>query len=316
MSGPIIPHTREALWQLLRSDPERVESGLRVFETDIVCGEDSRVDAFARDAAGDLVSIFLAPGDKALVGRIVETQSWLTRHRELLGELLNPGLFADDEGRSRGLRSLVLGYRFAESLLDQLHGLHIDGLEVLEVDTLSVGGELRTAVRRVLGAEPALEALPVGPRADSDRLQAQQFLDLLRRLEPDQWVRGDRYRRSVYTGSGLLGELRVRGARFAGRSPCGLERELTGDQESAEVLDAILRYHVARAGSSDPPSSAQGPPAAATPRARTDEPSAPATRVGPEPGYRRLMSLAEVSQEEFDAISDLEAQEASGEEPS
>ena len=243
--GPVVPRNLEGLWDLVRRDPERLESGLSLIEEGLVIGEDLRVDALARDAAHGPVFLFAALGEeeRSLPGRIMEAREWLQRNQGLLRQALpDQGMRLDREPRC-----MVVGFEFSEAFLRHLSAIEVGDLVVNRFETLVLDYGTYVGVNLLLGTCPGkreLNSVPEGPSGDA-RALGMQFVDLVKRMEPDCEVQGDRYARSFFADHGLLARLQVDGGRFRAFSPCGVNRRLDHQQEPGEVADAVLRYHAA-----------------------------------------------------------------------
>ncbi len=245
ISGPVVPRSYEGLWELVRSNPERLESGLVLLEEGLVIDQDLRIDALARDAAHGPVFIFATLSDegRSLPGRIMEARDWLLRNQELLRQALpDQGLRLD-----RDPRCMVIGFDFDPGFLRRLEVLDVGDLSAFRFETLSIGDDVHIGVNQLLGGShprSELSAVPEGP-VGCARSLGMQFLDLVKRIEPDCEVQGDRYSRSFFAEHGLLARLQVEGGRFRAISPCGENRLLDSPDDQGVLADAVLRHHVA-----------------------------------------------------------------------
>ncbi|MHC5062916.1 MAG: hypothetical protein ACYTG5_02945 [Planctomycetota bacterium] len=245
ISGPVVPRSYEGLWELVRSDPERLECGLVLLEEGLVIDQDLRIDALARDAAHGPVFLFATLGDegRSLPGRIMEARDWLMRNQDLLRQALpDQGLRLDREPRC-----MVVGFDFDEAFLRRLGAMDVGDISAFRFETLAIGDQVHIGVNQLLGSKKRigdLQAIPDGPSGVARNL-GMQFVDLIKRIEPDCEVQGDRYSRSFFAEHGLLARLQVEGGRFRAISPCGANRLLGSSADQGELADAVLRYHVA-----------------------------------------------------------------------
>lgn len=249
ISGPVVPRTIEGLWDLVRSDPERLESGLTLIEERLVIDEDLRIDAVARDAAHGPVFLFaaLAEEERSLPGKIMEAREWLQRNQCLLRQALpDRGLRLDREPRC-----MIVGFDLSEAFLRHLSAIEAGDLVAYRFETLIIDDEVHVGVNQLLGPRPGkleLNSLPDGPAGDA-RAYGLQFVDLIKRMEPDCEIGGDRFSRSYYADHGLLARLQVEGSSFRAFSPCGASLRLVHLQDPNEIADTILRYRSLMANS-------------------------------------------------------------------
>lgn len=248
ISGPTIPRTPDGVRGLIQRHLGVAERGLSLVVENLELGRDCDVDALARDAAGAPVLVFAAAPDngRSLSMRVLAAHTWFRSHgRFLVREYADEGL-----DPTAPLRLLVLGLDFLADTVRDLQSLGIQGLEVHQFCSFTVGGEMRLGVTRLLGAEAAAEAqaetarqpvrmfqvpsgLPPGPAAE----RCARFLDLVRRMDPRVTACGDRFSRQINLGGNRLAELHV--ADGTPRVRVAGEVEGEGEGEAEHTLDCM-----------------------------------------------------------------------------
>jgi hypothetical protein len=149
--------------ELIRSEPDAVEPGLRVLEVDLDIGEAGRVDLLAVDRHGALILLGIAarsPDDAML--RLLDAYRWAVDQHSLLVKAYGLG---DDgpwagTGHRSGIRLLLLAPGFTHAFLRRLPMLAVP-ITPLLARPLTVRGGARLLVE---------QAAPLfGLRVDGDR---------------------------------------------------------------------------------------------------------------------------------------------------
>jgi len=312
ISGPTIPRTADGVRDLIQRHLSVAERGLSLVAEDLELGHGCEVEGLARDAAGAPVLVFGAvpANGRTLSMRVLNAHAWFRSHgRFLVTEYADHGL--DPAAR---VRLLVLGLDFLADTVRDLESLALEGLQVHQFCSFTVGGELRVGVTQILGGEDQAEAaagvaelrstmfdvpsgMPPGPGAD----RCARFLDLVRRMDPRVTACGDRFSRQISLGGSRLAELYVADRTPEVRVPGDGVYSLDSLDDCLVVVDRLVRQLLAE---ETPP-----PPTRATPRLATahgpldqhgglDE-----GRFSLEP-IRQSVAAAKVSQDEYSALED------------
>jgi hypothetical protein len=268
ISGPVSPHTRTGLSDLLEQHLERIESGLAVVAWNLELDDGCEVDALARDAAGRPVFLFAVDpqGEPDLVPRLLRAKRWLADGVELLAR--SPRLAGVDFALPS--RLMVVGLGAMPELVDQLAALRADCFEVYRLRRFRVDGELVVAVQALSAAGPGAGEqpfrLPSGVTGPAARTHGARFLELMQRLDPSLQVTGDRYSRSFCFGGAKLAELRLEGGRLAVRlgvdQPGGAALEVGSARDCALAFDAVARLYLELSRSSGSAGDALAPASA------------------------------------------------------
>ncbi len=327
ISAPIIPRTRESLWDLLESEPERIERGFALVQRELIVDEGIVVDAIARDTAGRLVLVFLVAddddgGDRDVGLRVFGATQWIARNERLL-------LGALPEAEIRGgmaPRVVVLGFEFSETCVETLRTMQLEDLSIYRCEAFVLDGHLHAGMSPVLGgaADRRHDTLAVPPGVADAELKrvGAEIIDLVSRIDPNVEVQGDRYSRRFVSTHGLLAELFVSGDRLfiSGIGPDDTPRPVNST-DSRQIADAIVRNYLEQISR---PSAVQQRQEALE-AALADAPSVEEEIESPEEAARTrdrlridhalhplprapLMGDTEVSQEEFDAFSGLSSE--------
>lgn len=254
ISGPVFPRNGEGLSELVDSHLDEIEHGMVLVERDLEFSPDCRVDALAKDAAGRPVFLFFAQQDAEalLPGRILTASAWLVSGMPLLRS------FVTHDGLEYGEapRMIVLGFDLHASVLQQLGQLREVGVEVYQYCSVRVSGSERGGVFPVLGAcalgEDGPRQLPDGVRDPQARTLGGRFLDLMRRLDPDVQVTGDRYSRTFSYGTDVLAELSLRDGHLCVRVPEVPESDLRTQEDGQAIAEAVTRRFLALDGMNSP----------------------------------------------------------------
>lgn len=169
ISAPIIPRTRDSLWDLLEAQPERIERGFSIVSRDLLVRDHFLVDAIGRDASGRLTLLFVTAGSTGSAGaagsasdsgedgdeltqRIFFGHQWVRRNeRVLLNALPDSGLRAGDSRASAGPRVIVVGFAFDESMVETLGSLPVapPDLLILRCEAFVLDGNLHAGLSAV-----------------------------------------------------------------------------------------------------------------------------------------------------------------------
>ena len=244
ISGPVFPRNREGLAELVERHLDEIERGMVLVDRDLECGADCNVDALAMDAAGRPVFLFMAQRDTeaSLPGRILTASAWLVSGVSLLRRFVP----FDGLDYSQPSRMVVLGFELSAGLLEQLSQLRELGVEVYQYCSVRVGDRERGGVFPLLGGADLeggdADQLPEGVRDPQARALGGYVLDLMRRLDPDVQVAGDRYTRTFSYGSDALAELYLRNGQLSVRVPDAPDVCSLRTQEDAQlVAEAVTR---------------------------------------------------------------------------
>ena len=318
ISGPTIPNTLGSLRELVVSQAGLIEHGLRVLSRDVVLGQDVGVDALACDASGAPVLLFVATPETGshIPARVLESQTWLAKNAGFLARTLADPDFSVE----RSPRFLVVGLEILADTLSALKRLDIDGLVVLQLCSMTVGGRLRLGVSELhvsgqaAGAAPRDPfCVPVGFVDPAAQQLAARFLDLARRTDVRMTAVGDRFSRRLFLGGRPVAQLGMELGRLRVRFPDEFgvpAAELTEDS-CARLVDQLLRAVLAI--EIEATTEAVAAPAALEDddpdgtelalAAGTEEPVVQEDRFSLEP-IRRSVARAQLSREEFSALGD------------
>ena len=125
-TGPF-DHTGR-LRSMVQSDPEAVEAGFRLLDTDLDAGGSCRIDLFGVDARGELTIIAVADGDPDLtLARLLDGYRWAVDHHVLLRRAYR---FDGSEDAGSGssapsFRLLILAADYSVNFLDRLSLLRV-----------------------------------------------------------------------------------------------------------------------------------------------------------------------------------------------
>lgn len=324
ISAPIIPRTRESLWDLLEGEPERIERGFQLIQRELVVEDGIVVDALGCDSAGRLALVFLAgdglDGDYDIALRVFASTQWVARHeRLLLGALPDAGLRIGATARV-----IVLGFEFSESCVSTLRNMNLSDLAMYRCEAFVLDGNLHAGMSPVFGeaAEGRDDTFTLPREVENTDFEevGDEIIELVRRIDPNVEVRGDRYSRRFYSTHGLLAEMFLVGDRlFVGGLGDDDEPKPVRRSDVRRIADAIARNYLERLAQ---PDSVQRRDAALQ-RALADAPRELDDPVEPQPSTRDrlridhtlhplprtpLLDDTEVSQEEFDAFSGLSSE--------
>jgi len=251
ISGPVFPRTRAGLWGLIEQHLDEVEYGLTLIERDLELEPGHAVDALARDAGGFPVFLFTADADseRDLPARLLATRGWLATGAPFLRRML-PEAQIDFE---QVPRTVVVGFEISPRLLRQLSDLQAAAVEAVRVCSIRIGG------RTVVGSMPVLGAgchgvddsfyVPRGVTDPESKTVCARFLELMRRVDGDLEIRGDRYSREFRCSGETLAHVassqnavRVRVSARLGRAT---EFELRSFADCEEAIDCVMRRYLA-----------------------------------------------------------------------
>ena len=313
ISGPTIPRTADGVRDLIQRHLGVAERGLSLVVEDLDLGHGCEVEGLARDAAGAPVLVFgsVPANARSLSMRVLNALAWFRSHgRFLVSEYKDHGL-----DPAAPVRLLVLGLDFLADTVRDLQSLALEGLQVHQFCSFTVGGELRVGVTQLLGGEGQAEAqagapeqestmfqvpsgMPPGPGAD----RCARFLDLVQRMDPRLTASGDRFSRQINLGGSHLAELYVADHTPRVRVHGDGVYTLDSTDDCLAVVDRLVRQLLA--AETPPPS-----PTLATPRLAT--PEGPADRhEGLDEGrfslepIRQSVAAASVSRDEHSALED------------
>lgn len=247
--APIVPRTRESLADLIDRHPDRVEHGLSVVQRELQVRDGVFVDLLARDAEGGTVLVFVVDplvGDLDLATRILTARHWVLRNRGLLLDALpDAGL------RDRGdVRVICVAFDYSEDGLTALDLLREHDLTLLRSEAFSLGGRPQHGLTPLHRAASADAVEPTaGDSSGVARLRAfeRRIVDVLRRLDPEMTVRGQRFTRQFHSARGLLAELSLRDHQLFFRTYDEQDgRVLDGELDDRAVADAVLRAFMAQ----------------------------------------------------------------------
>lgn len=247
--GPVIPLTRDGLWRLLEQRPEVVERGLRVVAEALEFGrlEAAYVDGLLRDASGAPVLVFVADDrEGALPARVLGAHSFWQRHASgILRALPEAALL--DAGRCR---LLVVGACLPADLVALLTRLAVPELEILEIDTILVGGQERLVVRSLLApAAPTAGPVPLDPSIGAAAVALlAAFESLASALDPRVRIDGDRFSRRASFDGRTLAECWFAAGAVHGAVDGDQGRVLQGAADVRALGDRIARRYLASIG--------------------------------------------------------------------
>lgn len=276
ISGPTLPGTRDAVWQLVRNRVDRLERGLRLAVDDLEVAPGAVIDGLCRDADGQPVAVLSASasdGD-AFAGQVLTVQRFLREAAQGLA-----GLLPDCRVRFTGnARVMVVGTEPSAVLRDVLVPMAADGVELFRLHSVRVGGELRWMVQPLLGPqaegggsagnavakaqvgghrigagdpgdpEHGLQVVPEGVVDQGLRSVCHAFLRVAARLDPGVTVRGDRFSRIVEYGGERLAELQYVDRRVLVLLPGGVRVELLTQDDALAAADGMIRFFLATTG--------------------------------------------------------------------
>ena len=233
IAGPILPRTPEGLWDVVRSDAERLERGLRIVRRELFLDGELVVDALGADTLGRPVLLFAASadGDAQLVSRITDARDWFERNALMLRSPL--------EGSAVRVelppRVIVVGFDFTAQCIERLRRAADPDLEALRIVFCHVDGRRHVGAVPVLGGAQA----PAEPPEPLGRIAG-----LLARLDPELSVVRERYGMSWWIDGALV--LRVERGRRGLRAvvPEHEDCALRGEAEVDEVVDAAMRRYL------------------------------------------------------------------------
>ena len=322
ISGPTIPNSLGSLRELILQQAGLIEHGLRVLSRDLVLGQDIDVDALACDASGAPVLLFVVTPETGahLPSRVIESQTWLCKNARFLGETLADPDFNVDLPP----RFLVIGLEILADTLAALKRLDVDGLAVLQLCSVTVGGRMRLGVTELHAtgrpAKPGLAdpfQVPEGIVEPAARLLAARFLDLARRADVRMAAVGDRFSRRLFLGGRAVAQLGMNSGQLLVRFPVeGAEFEEVGNELTEDscgslvdrLLRTVLAIEIDDASAREPaeeeielPADPDGEDLALA--AAPPEPVVEEDRFSLEP-IRRSVARAQLSREEFSALGD------------
>ncbi len=313
ISGPTFPRTPDGVRDLIQRHLGVAERGLALVVEDLELGHGCEVDALARDAAGAPVLVFgsFPENGRSLSMRVLNAHAWFRSHgRFLVSEYADHGL--DPAAR---VRLLVLGLDFLADTVRDLQGLALEGLQVHQFCSFTVGGEMRVGVTQLLGGEAQAEAqagaaehestmfqvpsgMPPGPAAD----RCARFLDLVQRMDPRLTVCGDRFSRQINLGGNHLAELYVADHTPRVRVHGDGVYTLDSLDDCLAVIDRLVSQLLAT--ETPPPPSTPATPRLATSEGPVDRHEGlDEGRFSLEP-IRQSVAAAKVSRDEHSALED------------
>ena len=257
ISGPVFPRNQNGLRELMKRHLGEIERGLDLVEQDLELEAGFVIDALGCDAANRPVFLFAVDrdGERDAPMRVLSTRGWLNANTPLLRRLL-PDSGIDFEQTPR---FVVVTFEVSDALAKQVRDC-APGCEIYEIQCVRIGGRARVgAMPRLGAASPDVEdsfALPSGVERAVDRTVCVRFMDLLKRIEPDLDIRGDRYSRHFRFAGESLAELEVQGAGVVVRAVVdreGATREipLTSVDDCVEAVDCVMRHYLTVAAEQD-----------------------------------------------------------------
>ncbi len=320
--GPSTPQTHEGLWDLVQARLQHIERGLEVLRDRFSLDGQVEVDALLCDAGGRPVLLFQSTlaEDHELPSRILQAREWFECNARVLATTFGRVDRANSACWSSGesVRCLVVGFDFSAGCLQRLGAMGIEDVSLYRVETLDLDGQAYASVTPQLG--PAFEAAdsweaPEGVTDEDCRARFLRLLDIVRRLDPEFVVAGDRYsRRCSIRGVELL-EVRSDHGALWGRVPDLVAGEagdrrpedipLADSQDVSELADRCLRAYLLYLRNS---------PATSRPRAAVAAPershalSRSVLSAGPRPleTIRARLAESEITEEEYDAFRDMD----------
>ncbi len=116
------------LRSMVQSDPEAVEAGFRLLDSDLDAGGSCRIDLFGVDARGELTIIAVADGDPDVtLARLLDGYRWAVNHHALLRRAYRFG-GSEDAGSGSSdpsFRLLILAADYSVNFLDRLSLLRV-----------------------------------------------------------------------------------------------------------------------------------------------------------------------------------------------
>lgn len=242
--GPILPQTRENLWNLVSPRLDIVERGLELVAAGFDCsdGQLGLVEGLARDALGAPVLVALAvEGDPLLLPRICAALEFLERVGDALACAVPEARFVPGVAG----RVMVIAVGTAQSAVQALLRLRSKQLQVCLLEPFRMGSEERIAVRwqvaapLVTGASAAeLPELEVPAHAAPAWATLQR---LFARLDPELKLAGTRFSRCATWRGHLLADLKVTDDGLLGVDAEGMETVLASQEEVRAYADRVVR---------------------------------------------------------------------------
>lgn len=299
--GPVFPLTRDSVWNLVRSEPVRIERGLRfvVESLDLGTGDLGVVDGLMRDAVGNPVLVFVSDAnDCTLIGRVVAAHAFWRRNHRGLARAIPEAQLRD----ASACRVLVVSAALPHDIGEMLGRLGIERLEILEIERFHIGKQDRLVLRN-----RKHEAAP--PQAELEQLESAiapasrklltTLSTLLGRLGPRIRIDGDRFSRHATSDGQVLCECWYADDAVHASMPDAQPVEIGSVDDARAFVDLVARRHLALLrGEAERP-------AAAAPQSHTEdsEPAAAPSRSGLDT-LRASLSLAQLSREEWSALGD------------
>ena len=254
ISGPTLPGTRDAVWHLVQHRVDRLESGLKLAFHDLEVAPGVVIDGLCRDAATHPVAVLAAvasDGD-SFVGQILAVRRFLREQAEGLGELL-PEVRIQFTGQAR---VMVVGLEISAALRDAVEPLGGDGVELFQLHSVRLGGELRWMVQPVTGPQAGQartaaggpQTVPGGVLDPRQQGLCATFLRIAERLDPSVILRGDRFGRRVLCNGEQLAALSYIEGRLQVAFRDGAEVELLTEEDAMSAGDRLIRDFLAAAG--------------------------------------------------------------------
>jgi hypothetical protein len=260
ISGPVFPRTREGLRELVEQHLCEIEFGLQRVERDLEFEPGCAADLLAKDAAGRPALVFVVAGDPPgeLLTRVLMARAWMQSGAAVLANMVASG------GLNCELapRFIAVGYEIHSDLVRLLSECAPGALELYQLRVVRIGGRIRVGMIPLCGVDATADEgpyrVPSGVSSATAKTLCARFLELMRRVESDFRIVGDRYSRRFHHDGVLLTELSVLDGdvrvRIPKHAPSGTPSsadareqvlELRAVEDCHEAVDRVMRSYLA-----------------------------------------------------------------------
>lgn len=299
--GPVFPLTRDSVWNLVRSEPARIERGLRfvVESLDLGTGDLGVVDGLMRDAVGNPVLVFVSDAnDCTLIGRVVAAHSFWRRNHRGLARAIPEAQLRD----ASACRVLVVSAALQHDIGEMLSRLGIERLEILEIERFHIGKQDRLVMRNrkhdAASSQAELEQLEAAIAPASRKLLT-TMSTLLGRLGPRIRIDGDRFSRHATSDGQVLCECWFADEAVHACMPDAQPVEISTVDDARAFVDLVARRHLSLLRGE-----AERPAVAAAQVHNEDSETEVAPGRSGLDSLRASLSLAQLSREEWTALGD------------